>query len=218
MEPNRRRHPSYADVTATLALFVALGGTSYAALNLTGKDVKNGSLTGLDLKDGSVGGADLKTGSVTGADLKDGSIGVADLVAAARGAAGPAGPPGAPGPPGAEGKAGADGKPGADATKLWAVVNGDGTLRRGSGVISSERIAPMGNTYYEIKFNRDVSNCAQIGSLTASQVPQSQKGMIAVDRAISPTIKVDTVTVQTFADDGGITATNNKDFQVAVLC
>jgi hypothetical protein len=30
---------TYANVTATLALFIALGGSSYAAVKLTGKDV-----------------------------------------------------------------------------------------------------------------------------------------------------------------------------------
>jgi hypothetical protein len=48
------RRPSYASVVATLALAVALGGTSYAAVKITGKDVKNGSLTGKDLKKRSV--------------------------------------------------------------------------------------------------------------------------------------------------------------------
>ena len=41
---------SYANVVATLALFIALGGTSYAALTITGNNVKNVSLTGRDVK------------------------------------------------------------------------------------------------------------------------------------------------------------------------
>jgi hypothetical protein len=46
--------PRYANVTATLALVVALGGTSYAVTQVTGKDVKNGSLSGKDIKKKSV--------------------------------------------------------------------------------------------------------------------------------------------------------------------
>src|SRR4051812_10228171 len=49
-----RRHLSYSNVTATLALFIALGGSSYAALRITGRDVANGSLTGKDIKKRSV--------------------------------------------------------------------------------------------------------------------------------------------------------------------
>ena len=41
--------PSYAGVTATLALFVALGGSSDAALTMSGKDIRNGTVTSSDL-------------------------------------------------------------------------------------------------------------------------------------------------------------------------
>lgn len=51
---------TYANVVATLALFVALGGSSYAALTITGRDVKNGSLTGRDVKRDSLGGKRIK--------------------------------------------------------------------------------------------------------------------------------------------------------------
>jgi hypothetical protein len=55
-----RRHLTYANVVATLALFVALGGSSYAALSLTGRDIKDGSLTGKDLKRNTLGGTRIK--------------------------------------------------------------------------------------------------------------------------------------------------------------
>jgi len=53
---------------AYLALFVALGGSSYATITITGKNVKNSSLTGSDIKNDSVTGKDVKglgTGDVT---------------------------------------------------------------------------------------------------------------------------------------------------------
>lgn len=54
-------HLTYANVVATLALFIALaGGTAFAAKNLLPKN--------------SVGTKQLKNGSVTGAKVKDGSI------------------------------------------------------------------------------------------------------------------------------------------------
>jgi hypothetical protein len=55
-----RLHLNYANVTATLALFVALGGSSYAALNITGRDVKDGSLTHRELKRNTLGGTRIK--------------------------------------------------------------------------------------------------------------------------------------------------------------
>lgn len=68
------RRPRYADVVATLALVVALGGTSYAATQLTGRDVKNESLKGNDVKDGSLKSRDVKDGSLTGTDLQKQSV------------------------------------------------------------------------------------------------------------------------------------------------
>lgn len=55
-----RRHLSYANVMATLAVFIALGGSSYAALSITGRDVKDRSLTHRDLKRNTLGGTRIK--------------------------------------------------------------------------------------------------------------------------------------------------------------
>jgi hypothetical protein len=79
---------------ALLALLVAVGGTSYAAVSLP-KDsvkakqiaksavrtaeVKDGTLGGADVQDGSLTSADLQDGSLTSADLQDGSVTAADL-------------------------------------------------------------------------------------------------------------------------------------------
>jgi len=55
---------TYANVVATLALFIALGGSSYAAIKVTGKNVRNGSLTGKDIKRNSLGGKRIKESSL----------------------------------------------------------------------------------------------------------------------------------------------------------
>jgi hypothetical protein len=55
-----RRHFSYANVMATLAVFIALGGSSYAALNLTGRDIRDGTLTQRELKRNTLGGTRIK--------------------------------------------------------------------------------------------------------------------------------------------------------------
>jgi hypothetical protein len=90
---------SYTNVTATVALFLALGGSSYAAAKLTGADVRSGSVRGGDVRNGTLAGRDLRNGSLTTADLRDGALERADFAGVLP--AGPAGPPGAPGPAGA---------------------------------------------------------------------------------------------------------------------
>jgi hypothetical protein len=81
-----RARLTYANVTATLALFIALGGTTYAATSLP----RN-----------SVGTAQLRRGAVHGSDIRDRTIRVQDIAVSARGSlrgsqgpAGPAGPAG----------------------------------------------------------------------------------------------------------------------------
>jgi hypothetical protein len=97
---------SYTNVTATVALFVALGGTSYAAASLTGADVRTGSVRGGDVRNGSLAGRDVGNGSLAARDLRDGSLTSADLGSLSRSdfaglpPAGPAGPAGLPGPAG----------------------------------------------------------------------------------------------------------------------
>ena len=97
---------SYANVTATVALIAALGGTSYAAVSISGADVRNGSLSGADIRNSSLTGSDVKGGSLSGSDIKNGSLLAGDfkagqLPAGAAGPAGPAGPQGETGPAGA---------------------------------------------------------------------------------------------------------------------
>jgi hypothetical protein len=74
-----RARLSYANVMATIAVFVALGGSSYAALRVTGKDVKDETLTGADVRNRSLTGADVKNNSLTGADLKPSSVHGSDI-------------------------------------------------------------------------------------------------------------------------------------------
>jgi hypothetical protein len=91
----RSYRPSHAVVVAYLALFMALGGSSYAAIKVTGENVKNSSLTGKDLKNNSVTGADVKNQSLLSRDFKAGQ-----LPQGPQGPQGPEGPEGEEGPPG----------------------------------------------------------------------------------------------------------------------
>lgn len=105
-----RARLTYANVMATIAVFVALGGSSYAAIMVTGKNVKDSTLTGKDVKNSSLTGVDVRNGSLLASDFRAGQ-----LPAGAKGdtgAQGPQGEAGAAGPKGDQGEAGAAGPKG----------------------------------------------------------------------------------------------------------
>jgi hypothetical protein len=70
-----RKHLSYSNVTATAALFVALGGTSYALVRVDSDDVVNNSLRSADLRNNSVRSNDIRDRGVRARDLRPNSIG-----------------------------------------------------------------------------------------------------------------------------------------------
>ena len=104
---------TYSNVMASAAVFIALGGSSYAAVKITGDDVRNGSLTGKDVRDGSLRAADLRTGV-----LKAGPEGAK-------------GDPGAPGERGPKGDKGDKGDPG-DGGR-WLLIDENGDIAEQSG-------------------------------------------------------------------------------------
>jgi hypothetical protein len=71
--------PSAAMLVAVAALFAALGGTSYAALMVTGANVVNGSLTGADMAKKSIGGNRLKKDTVGGSRVLESSLGTVPM-------------------------------------------------------------------------------------------------------------------------------------------
>ena len=111
------RRPSPAMIVACIALLVALGGTSIAAVNA--------------LPRRSVGTPQLKNNAVTSIKVKNRSLRAVDF---ARGQlpVGPAGPEGPQGATGERGAKGAKGDPGS--SRAWARVNGDGTITSDANV------------------------------------------------------------------------------------
>src|SRR6188472_2153917 len=55
-----RARLTYANVMATLAVFIALGGSSYAAATINGRDIKPRSITGGKLKHNTLTGTQIK--------------------------------------------------------------------------------------------------------------------------------------------------------------
>jgi len=90
--------PSPAMVVACIALVVALGGTSVAAVNALAPN----TVGPVQLRAGAVTNPKLRNNAVTGPKVRNRSLTAADFVAGSlpRGPAGPAGPAGAAGPAG----------------------------------------------------------------------------------------------------------------------
>jgi hypothetical protein len=66
---------SFSNVVAVLALFLAMGGSVYAASNkINGSQIKKKSLPGNRLKASSITGAQVKANTLTGAKVKPGSL------------------------------------------------------------------------------------------------------------------------------------------------
>ena len=112
----RRRRPSPAMLVALLALFVALGGSSYAAIRFPA---------------GSVGTAQLKNGAVTKKKINKVTIRALKGNRGPRGFQGARGAPGAPGPAGPAGTAGARGPAGPGMTDLEWVSSSNSSSTAG---------------------------------------------------------------------------------------
>jgi hypothetical protein len=146
---------SYANVVATLALFIALGGTSYAALKLP----KN-----------SVGSTQIKTGAVHTGEIANRTIRLGDMSLSARASL--------RGQTGAQGAQGAQGQPGADAVKHFAVLNGAGVRLRGDAK-SGGSAGGVGN--YTVGFAESVSGCAYSATLGTADGSTAPAGRITVN-------------------------------------
>jgi hypothetical protein len=142
MRSTLSRHLTYGNVIATIALFVALGGTTYAAVSLPR---------------GSVGSKQLRSGAVSSTAVKDRSLQTRDLSLATRsslkGMAGPAGPQGPAGPA---------------AVRDFAVVQASGQFTRGTATSGGSTQA-IGT--YIVGFAQPVSTCAYTATLTADAAP-----------------------------------------------
>src|SRR5215208_5636282 len=66
---------TYANVTATLALFVALGGTSYAVLRVDSRDVVNNSLRSEDIRHNTIRSRDVHDRTLRARDIRRNSLG-----------------------------------------------------------------------------------------------------------------------------------------------
>jgi hypothetical protein len=131
----RLRTLRYADVMATFAAFVALGGVGYAAVKLPAnsvgsKQIKKNAVRSADVKNGTLKTADFGDGvlpeGTSGSDGSDGSSGSdgSDGTDGSDGLMGPPGPQGPEGPRGLQGLPGPTGPQGpAGTARAYGVVD-----------------------------------------------------------------------------------------------
>ncbi len=68
------KKPSPAILVSSAALLVALGGTSYAAAQINGNQIKNNTVSGAKIKNNSIKSNDIRNGSIKAKDIKDGVL------------------------------------------------------------------------------------------------------------------------------------------------
>jgi len=181
----RRHH------VALLALFLAIGGTSYAAAKLP-----TNSVATKQIKNGQVKKADLGTDSVTSPKVKDGSLQARDFAAGQL--------PGGPrGPQGDQGKPGADGAP---ATKLFVASDESGNVLSSSGLTTQGQISVKTGTYI-MQFDRDLTKCARVATITSSQA-----GFITASLQGANVVRVDI----TLPQSPGVP--QSQPFSLALFC
>lgn len=172
----RRFHPrlSPATVIACIALLVALGGTSAAAVTLARNSVgtaqlKNSAVTNSKIASNAVTTAKVKNHSLLRVDFANGQI--------PGGPRGPVGPPGPAGAAGARGPTGPAGPPGAGAATMWALIGGGGGVVASSGGVSVQH--PSTGNYY-VTFGSALTGKAILATQALTDTDTSFRGGTAV--------------------------------------
>jgi hypothetical protein len=161
----RSWRPSHATVAAYMALFVALGGTSYAAVKLP----KN-SVSSPQIKTGGVGSSEVKNGALRNIDFRAGEL--------PAGAQGPAGAPGAKGDRGEEGDKGPKGDTGTVGQTTVQFTQHTADLANGAEV-SIDAFCPAGQQGVGGGVRGDLTN-SELTKVTAS------RPVIATDNTGAP--------------------------------
>lgn len=184
---------SYANVVATLALFIALGGTSYAALTLP-----RDSVGSAQIRARAVGSSELRSRVVSSRHIRDRSVALRDISTSARGAL-----------RGATGPQGAKGESGPPAAAYRAAVNSGGVSARGNATAVTHDGA---TNEYRVGFAASVKDCVSTATLARVE------GGATVDPPagrITVAHEGDSVLVRTFGADGSPTA---LPFDLVVAC
>ena len=181
----RSWRPSHTTVAAYMALFIALGGTSYAAVKLP----KN-SVGSTQIKKNAVSSSKVKNGSLTKSDFK-----ASDLPVGQAGAQGPKGDKGDNGTNGTNGAPGADGT--ADAFARVGFAPADSSLRplepddagfapQNKGIVQADVVAgeggaATGTTCFDLP-SRPASATVSLDNADAAAADRNLVASVAIDR------------------------------------
>jgi hypothetical protein len=186
------RRLSYANVTATIALFIALGGTSYAVTALPRNSVGQ-----KQIRKNAVGATELRSASVRSSEIKRRSIRLDDVsLSARRSLRGQTGPSGSQGPPGPAG------------VPFTAAVAASGDARSATATNPTTHLV---SGHYEVKFNRDMTACYAVATISqfSAGTAQPENGEIVTQTTGSG------VTVRTRNSSGQPT---DLPFHLIVVC
>ncbi|MDO8213484.1 hypothetical protein [Conexibacter sp. CPCC 206217] len=203
-----KRLPSPAMIVSLVALFAALGGTSYAALSansVNSRTIQNGTIRNEDFKDGTLRGAEFKRDSLGGGAIKEEALDatkIANVRTATRATT-------------ADSAAAADRATVAAGLTRQLAVAADGTrsLDRG-GVVSVTKTAPGS---YQVIFDADVRACIPTATLQITPAPADRPATpVTGEIAVAPLAgNVNGVQVAT-ADSAGLSA--DRAFNLTVSC
>lgn len=234
-----RRRVTYANVMATMAVFMALGGSAVALdvvpfAKKAGFATKAGNakkVAGIRASRKPASNRLLalnKSAKFPAAVLPNGLRGPAGLAGpkgdsgpagpeGPRGPDGPQGPEGPQGPTGAAGATGATGATGAAATKLLAAVDADCVFKRGIGAVSS---AFEGGARCDVKFNQSLAGC--FAQVTVRADPSGNSAELTASTVSEPgayaSLANDEVVVVYHDSTGATTTTERPPFYLAVFC
>jgi hypothetical protein len=202
-----RRRLSFANVASALALFIALGGTSYAAIarnSVDSRHIRSGAVARSEVRTGAIGKSEIRTnavgksevsangvgaaevrrGAIDETELRDGGVAMTDLATDARAAL----------------------------TQTSAV-----TFRvsaRSTGAVAggnAKSVARSAAGEYTVELGRDVSACQYSATLAAAGGEQPPAALITA----APAAERTQVVVKTFRPDG---TALDAPFHLLVAC
>jgi hypothetical protein len=202
-----RRRITYANTMATVAVLIALGGSSYAAAKVTGRNVKDGSLTGADVRNSSLKSKDIRNRSLRAVDFRRGVV--------------RRGRDGEDGVDGADGFDGFDGEPGPGITlasgRVNRIASSDTAATLFGGTTGTTRTAAGNETDVQVLSPADDATASDLsvvftrypcdGNLTTTACgdPGSATVTLRVDGVDTP-LACTITTPDTACDSGGASA------------
>jgi hypothetical protein len=210
-----RKRLTFANLTSTLALFVALGGTSYAAISVGSAEIRTGAVGKSEIRTNAVGKSEASTGSIGKSEIRRSAVGRSEIATdgVAKSEIG-------------KNAVGTDelADGGIELADLSAASRAAVTL--GRAMVSSAGAAAGGNAkaightagtgIYTVEFDRDVSACTYGATLAAvksgTTVEPAPNGRVTVGAGDANT----KVEVRTFGADG--TTAQDAPFHLIVAC